>query len=141
MAGDDDPTPVGQRPSVQRARDAADQQAALEEISAHIAALQARYSPVDEVFRGAAAGGDPALRDLWRTSEEQRYLGAGLLVDILLDKGPLRVGLARSTAIDVLSLFMAPDVHARLVTRRGWSETTYREWLTRTLAAQLLDRP
>jgi AcrR family transcriptional regulator len=139
MAGDDDPTPVGQRPSMQRARDAADQESALQEIAGHIAALQARYSPVDEVFRGAAASGDAALRELWRTSEEQRYLGAGLLVDILLGKGPLRAGLDRSTAVDVLSLFMAPDVHARLVTRRGWSETTYREWLSRTLAAQLLD--
>ena len=139
MAGHDDSTPAPQRPSVQRAREAADQPATLVELAGHIAALQARYAPVDDVYREAAAGGDPVLRELWLASEEQRHIGAGFLVDILLSKGPLRAGLARSTAVDVLSLFMAPDVHFRLVTRLGWTQEAYREWLTRTLAAQLLD--
>lgn len=139
MAGDDDPAPVEQRPSVQRAREAPDPRAALAEIAAHVAALQARYAPVDEALRGAAANGEPELRELWRISEEQRHVGAGLLVDILLDKGPLRAGLDRATAVDVLSLFMAPDVHLRLVTQRGWSQADYRDWLERTLAAALLD--
>jgi AcrR family transcriptional regulator len=139
MAGDDDPTPVSERPSVQRAREAPDVRTALTEIAAHVAALQARYAPVDEVLRGAAAGGEKELRELWQASEEQRHTGAGMLVDILLGKGALRAGLERDTAVDVLALFMAPDVHHRLVTRRGWSPAVYRAWLERTLAAQLLD--
>jgi AcrR family transcriptional regulator len=139
MAGDDDPTPVSQRPSVQRAREAPDGRAALTEIAVHVAALQARYAPVDEVLRGAAAAGETELRDLWQISETQRHTGAGVLVDILLGKGPLRPGLDRSAAVDVLALFMAPDIHHRLVTRSNWSQAAYREWLERTLAAQLLD--
>jgi AcrR family transcriptional regulator len=139
MAGDDDPTPVHDRPSVQRAREAPDVRTALTEIAAHVAALQSRYSPVDEVLRGAAAGGEPELRELWQASEQQRHTGAGLLVDILLTKGPLRAGLERSRAVDAVSLFMAPDIHHRLVTQRGWTQETYREWLERTLATQLLD--
>jgi hypothetical protein len=74
-----------------------------------------------------------------RDGREQRYTGAGFLVDIPLAKGPLRRGLDRSTAVDVLSLFMAPEVHFRLVTGLGWPQQTYGDWLTRTLAAQLLD--
>jgi hypothetical protein len=99
---------------------------------------QSRYAPMDEVLRGAAASGEPELRELWRESEEQRNVGAGLLVDILLTKGALRHGLDRASAVDVLSVFMAPDVHHRLVTDRGWLQWRYLDWLERTLAAQLL---
>jgi AcrR family transcriptional regulator len=139
MAGDDDPTPVAERPSVGKIRQATGIRDAVREAAAHIAALQARYAPVDDVLRGAAAAGEPGLRELWRSAEDQRLTGAGFLVDALLAAGSLRAGLDRARAVDVLSFFMTPDVHQQLVTRRGWSAAEYGDWLDRTLATQLLD--
>lgn len=138
LAGDDEPAPVRDRPSAQRARAAADVRSALDEIAVHIAAVQERSAAVEEVLRGAAAAGEPELRELWAAAHEQRRTGAGLMVDLLIGKGPLRPGLDRDAAVDILSLFMAPDVHTWLVTRCGWSGDGYVSWLWASLAAQLL---
>jgi AcrR family transcriptional regulator len=138
MAGDDDPTPVAERPSVDRIRSADGIRQAVRETAAHIAALAARYGPVDDVLRGAAAAGDPALRALWHTAQEQRLCGAGFLLDAVLWHGALRPGLDRGRAADLLCLFMTPDVYQQLVVGRGWSPAEYQDWLDRTLADQLL---
>lgn len=141
LAGDDDPVPVRDRPSAQRARAAPDVAAALEEIAAHIAAVHRRSAAVEEVLRGAAATGEPELRELWAAAQEQRRTGAQLMVDLLVTKGRLRPGLDRAAAADVLALFMAPDAHTWLVDRCGWSPDAYATWLRATLAGQLLSPP
>lgn len=64
LAGDDGSTPVRDRPSAERARAAPDIGSALDAVAAHIAAVHERSAPVEEVLRGAAAGGEPELRDL-----------------------------------------------------------------------------
>jgi AcrR family transcriptional regulator len=138
LAGDEDPVPVRDRPSAQRARAATGIRATLDEIAVHIAAVHERSAPVDEVLRGAAATGEPELRDLWTAALEQRRTGAGLMVDLLASKGRLRPGLGRAAAVDILSLFMAPDTHTWLVTRCGWSTDDYAHWLRASLATQLL---
>lgn len=138
LAGDDDPTPVRDRPSAERARSAPDVRTALDAIAGHIAAVHHRSGPIEELLEGAAATGEAELRDLWETAQQQRRTGAGLMVDLLRSKGPLRPGLDRAAAVDVLSLFMAPGAHTWLVTRCGWSPEDYADWLRATLAAQFL---
>lgn len=139
MAGDDDPVPVAERPSLQAAFDAPTAAEALRLFAAHAAALQRRYAGVDEVLRGAAAAGDPVLRELWRTSEDQRRTAAAMVVARLADKGPLRRGLTPGRAADVLSTYLAPDLYARLVHALGWDHDAYEQWLAVTLVEQLLD--
>lgn len=140
MAGDDDQVPVAERPSVQKVAAAASAEEALSHAAAHIAALQARYARVDEVLRGAAAVGEVELAELWRTSEEQRRIGAGILVDLVQKKGPLQDGLDTGRAADILSVYMAPDVFARFVYTLGWAPEEYALWLAATLSSQLLGR-
>jgi AcrR family transcriptional regulator len=137
MAGDDDPVPVAQRPTVQHARDAQTAEAALRLIAAHISGLSGRYARIDEVLRGAAAG-EPELAELWETSERQRRVGAGILLGIIRGKGPLRPGLDPQRGEDILSNYMAPDVYLRLVYRLGWTAEDFQRWLEATLAWQLL---
>jgi hypothetical protein len=138
MAGDDDPAPVAQRPSVRQARDAPTAEQALRLVAAHIAGLSRRYARIDEVLRGAAATGEPELAGLWETSERQRRAGAGILLGIIRGKGPLRPGLSPQRGEDILSNYMASDVYLRLVDRLGWPDEDFQRWLEATLAWQLL---
>jgi AcrR family transcriptional regulator len=138
MAGDDDPVPVAQRPSVERARDAQTAEEALRLVVAHTVSLAGRYARIDEVLRGAAATGEPELAQLWEASEQQRRTGAGILLGIICGKGPLRPGLDPHRAEDILSIYMAPDLYLRLVHRLGWTAGDFQRWLEATLAWQLL---
>ena len=138
MAGGDDPAPVAERPSVERARDAQTAEEALRLVTAHIVGLFGRYALIDEVLRGAAATGEPELAGLWETSERQRRIGAGILLGIIRGKGPLRPGLDPHRGEDILSNYMASDVYLRLVHRLGWTAGDFQRWLEATLAWQLL---
>jgi AcrR family transcriptional regulator len=134
MAGDDEPVPVVQRPSVQNVIDSPDLARAIAAMTAHMTAVNRRYAGINEVLRGAADS-DPDLRALWSASEHQRLAGAAAFVDILAAKAPLSV--SRERAVDILWLLMAGDHYQRLVVGRGWSDETYRQWLSDTVASQL----
>ena len=134
FAGDDDPTPVARRPSVDKARAAPDLAAAVRALAEHMLGLCRRAAEVQEVLRGAASG-DPAMRELWATSEDQRLAGAGFFAEILA--GKLRPKVSRAKAADALWVIMAPDNYLRLVLVRGWSDRAYRAWLETNIMAQL----
>jgi hypothetical protein len=104
----------------------------------HLADLWRRYAPIREVMRGAASSGEPALRDLWELSEQQRLTAARAFVTALAAKGPLRENLDVDLATDVAWVHINLDIYLSLVNRRGWSETAYRHWLADTLTAALL---
>jgi hypothetical protein len=104
----------------------------------HLCELWRRYAPIREVMRGAAASGEPELRQLWELSEQQRLAGAGAFIETLAAKSQLRDGLDPGSATDIMWVHMSPDVYMDLVVRRGWSEPAYCRWLADTLAAALL---
>jgi AcrR family transcriptional regulator len=138
MAGDDEPIAVQERPLPQQIVAEPDQRRAVELLAQHIAALCGRYALIDNVLRGAASSGEPGLRELWDTSEAQRLTGARIWADTLSAKGRLRDGVSRDAAVDVLWLYMAPDVYYRLVHGRGWTPKRYEAWLAETLRRELL---
>jgi AcrR family transcriptional regulator len=138
MAGDDEPIAVQERPLPQQIVAEPDQRRAVELLAQHIAALCGRYALIDDVLRGAASSGEPGLRELWDTSEAQRLTGARIWADTLSAKGRLRDGVSRAAAVDVLWLYMAPDVYYRLVHGRGWTPKRYEAWLAETLRRELL---
>ena len=138
MAGDDTPAPVAQRPSVERAREAQTAGEALHLVAAHITSVAGRYARIDEVLHGAAAAGEPELAELWEAGEQQRLAGAGILLDIIRAKSPLRPGLDPRRAAGILSNYMASDVYLRLVHRLGWTPGDFQQWLQATLSWQLL---
>jgi hypothetical protein len=61
-----------------------------------------RYARIDEVLRGADHSGEPGLRELWQTSEEQRLTGARIWATSLLGKGRFRDGVDLDTATDLV---------------------------------------
>jgi AcrR family transcriptional regulator len=141
LAGDDLAVPVAERDPFQEVVAEPDPYRAVILMVDHLADLWGRYGPIRDVMRGAASSGEPALRDLWDLSEQQRLTAARAFVSALAAKGPLRDDLDVDTATDIAWVHISPDVYLSLVTRRGWAENTYRQWLADTLAAALLPRP
>jgi AcrR family transcriptional regulator len=133
IAGDDRPIPISERPMTERVRTAPDRQRAIDMLARHLTEVAARYAPVFELLRAAAASGEDEIKALWETEERQRLTGARLWIETLKAKPgrPLR-GNAQA-AIDALWLYMAPDHYTRLVTQRGWTMQRYRRWLTRLI--------
>ena len=78
------------------------------------------------------------LRTLWPTAERERRADAAVFIDALRRKGPLRAGLDRDSAIDIVWLFTGPEAFQRLVRARQWSLRRYDDWLTQTFLDQLL---
>ena len=56
---------------------------------------------------------------------QERLQAARLFVDNLLTKEPLKPGLDRDTAVDVMWTYMATEHFRRLVRDRGWSADRY----------------
>ena len=102
-----------------------------------MARVQERYADLHEVLQMAAAA-DGELAELWQASEDERRTGAGYVIDALLGKGPLKPGLDRDSAVDLLWVFNASGIFRRLVRRRGWTSRRYEQWLADTFCDQLL---
>jgi AcrR family transcriptional regulator len=140
LAGDEEPIEVPARPWVQAVLEEPDPWRTLHRYAHGHTQLAARYAQLEEVLH-AAAGADDELRDLWQTNEQERLQAARLFIDNLLGKSPLKPGLDREAAVDVLWTHMATDNFRRLVRDRGWSMDQYERWLAETLCAQLLAPP
>jgi len=138
LAGDDLPVAVADRAPYQAVVAEPDSYRAIALMAAHLAELWSRYAGIREVMRGAASSGEPALRDMWEASQQQRLTAARSFVAALAGKGPLRDGLDARTAADITWLHMDPENYRALTIERGWSQAAYQRWLADTLAAALL---
>jgi AcrR family transcriptional regulator len=134
IAGDDEPVAIRRRPRTERIRAEPDRQRATGLLAEHLTEVAARYAPVFDLLRAAAANGEHEIRALWETEEQQRLTGARLWVDTLRGKPgpPLRD--RPQSAVDAMWLYMAPDHYTRLVTQRRWTRQRYRRWLARLIA-------
>jgi len=103
----------------------------------NVARIHKRYADLHEVLQMAAAA-DDELAELWQALEDERRTGAGYIIDALLGKGPLKPGLDRDSAVDLLWVFNEPGIFRRLVRRRGWTSQRYKQWLADTFCDQLL---
>ena len=137
LAGDDEPVPVAQRPWYREALAEPDPRRALRLYARNATAIHRRAADVHEVLRAAAAS-DQDLHGLWRASEDERRGGATIVVDALLQKCPLKAGLDRAAAIDIVWILTASDIFWQLARTRRWSHARYESWLGDTLCEQLL---
>ena len=138
LAGDDLPVAVADRAPYQAAAAEPDPYRAIALMAAHLADLWSRYAGIREVIRGAASSGEPALRDMWDTSQRQRLTAARSFIAALEAKGPLRDGLDAEIAADIMWLHMDPENYRALTVQRGWPREAYQRWLADTLTAALL---
>jgi AcrR family transcriptional regulator len=138
LRGDDEAAAVAEREPWQRVLAEPDPYRAVELEVAHLSELWSRWAELKEVLRGAASGGEPALRELWATGEQQRMIAARRFITALAAKGRLRDGLSTGAAVDIAWVHTAPEHYDALVGGRGWSSSRYERWLADTLTYALL---
>ncbi|HTL86160.1 MAG TPA: TetR/AcrR family transcriptional regulator [Acidimicrobiia bacterium] len=122
VAGDDEPVALIDRPWFDEIRAEPDQRRALRMLDEAGLARVARAGPMEQVLAGAAAS-DPQLHDLHREQHEARRRDVAQFVDLVLERGDLRVD--RETAIDVVWAIGGADVWRALVVESGWSVERY----------------
>ena len=137
IAGDDQPVALAQRPWFTEALDEPDPRRSLRLHARNIVRLHQSGADLAEVLR-SGAGADQELRTLWQTAETERRIDAGIIIDALMSNGPLKPGLDRETATDILWILAGADNFQRLVRARRWSTRRYQQWLAQTLLDQLL---
>ena len=96
LAGDDLPVAIAERAPFQAVLAEPDPYQAIMLMVGHLTDLWGRYALIREVLRGAASSGEPALRELWDLSEQQRLTAAQTFIAALARKGPLRGGLGHT---------------------------------------------
>ena len=60
------------------------------------------------------------------------------MVDELMSRSPLRRGLDRERARDIMLAITIPQLSLFLIRSRGWSMDEWRNWAVQTLSDQLL---
>lgn len=137
VVGDDEPIPLPQRPWAQHVRQGSTQQERITRYAEMVTVVDGRYAPIYEAFRGAAST-DPEVRELWNDIRAERRVGAGNVVRMIGDLGPLREGMDPSTAADIVWVLIDPGLYHQLVLEQGWSPANFGRWLGETMQHQLL---
>jgi hypothetical protein len=99
--------------------------------------IKSRISPFVSAL-GPAFPSDPtslAARDRGR---DEFF---GFVVGRLEAIGALRDGMTRMRAMDIIRVVNTTEAYADLTTRRGWTVTDWKGWLTDLLSGQLIARP
>jgi AcrR family transcriptional regulator len=115
-----------------------DARRSLAKIIAGLEAISTRVAPMMPVFHAVAA--DPAGA-VHRRSEELRRAGMEDLVDELASKAPLRKGMTKRRAADLLFVLGGPESYRSFVVDAGWTPRQWTAWVTATLERDLFGRP
>lgn len=133
-----EPLPVTMRSHLRDLRAETDAAALLRAHARSSAALSHRTAGLAETLR-RAAGADPDLAGLWSDWQRQRRRGQAAVVDLLAQRTPpLRPGLSREEAADVLWALTDDALHDSLVGDRGWAAGRFAAWLGEAMCALLL---
>ncbi|MGK5681806.1 TetR/AcrR family transcriptional regulator [Actinoplanes sp. URMC 104] len=135
LAGDDEPIPIMQRPTVRAMHAATDPRTFLALYARLGRELYGRAAPLLPVVLDQ---GDPEVRAFVTTIETERATGNAAIAELLHDRFGLRPGVTVADAADILWTLTAPELVLRLVQHRGWSLGRYESWLADTMAHALL---
>lgn len=136
-AGENDPTPVIQRPWAQAMLSATSAQRVLALAVEHGTAIFERAASLWPAIL-AAAETDRYVEQYWSDVATKRRVGQARMVDRLAELGALRPDVDLQRATDVVVLLIGHQVFGELVRDAGWRVPEYKAWLFGTLVQQLL---
>jgi AcrR family transcriptional regulator len=136
VGGDDAPLAVLDRDWVADARREQDAGRQLRLIVEGASQIAARTVPLKEVMRDAAAT-EVAARELIRQDHERRYRTQAGLVDLLIERRPLRAGMDRSRAVDTFFALVNSATYELLVRQRRWTMTEWQSWVVDLIEREL----
>lgn len=138
LSGTDEPIPPLEREGVQQIRAEADPHRKLEMLARMVHLLLGRLAPIWQVVLEAAPT-DRELRSLV-VELKQRHVGSmRSVIEDLVAAGPLRQGISREIATDVLWAMNSPEFYSLLVAGRGWSSERFETWLADAWQRLFLD--
>ena len=136
LAGDEDPTPMSERPAF-RAIQAAEDLPAFAVAYAHwVALIYSRVGALLGVLIAHGSAGDPLLEEFVTRINGERRNGSANGIRPLAERGLVEEA-DLDTVIDAVWALTAPENWFRLVQQRGWSSERYEDWLARVLDAAL----
>ncbi len=103
---------------------------AVRHICRGVLSISRRVAPMIPAFHAVA--GDPA-GEVWERSQRLRHEGMVELVAVLTKKTPLRKGVSKDHAADVLYLLLGPDLYWTMVLGCGWTERQLADWTERVV--------
>jgi AcrR family transcriptional regulator len=140
IAGDDDSVAVLDREWTDTALQAPTAEEFLSIVAGIIGPAQQRSAGlVLAVFEGAST--DAELAQLATEMITQRASTADWLVDVLVQKAPLREGLSRQEAVDTMWILMDPAIFDRLTRHRKWTQRQYERWFAQSAGRLLIANP
>jgi AcrR family transcriptional regulator len=137
IAGDDEPVPMLSRAWADDAQSRDDVAEFLSAVAEVLREAQVRSAGI-MLAAYEAATADPDIHVLVADRELQRERTAGWIVDGVLGRASLRVGLDRAAAIETVWMLMDPVVFSRLTRHRGWSPDRYATWFADSVAQLLI---
>lgn len=136
LGGDDQPTPVIDRPWYRQLLRADDPETLVRTVARQSRQTKDRAGDVMRVVRNAAPT-DPAIADLWHLIEAEFRTVLHGFAQRLEALGALPPGIDVTVATDILWTLNHPDAWHLLVHRCGWTADRYEQWIGDTLLAQL----
>jgi AcrR family transcriptional regulator len=137
LAGDDDPTPMSQRPGFGAVVEAPDAAAYARAYAAWCRRIWDRVGPLLGVILVHGPGGDAVLEEFVTTIDRERRTGNAHSLKGLRERGELPADRSVEEFIDVVWTLTSPEVYDRLVRRCGWQPASYEAWLSVHLEAAL----
>jgi AcrR family transcriptional regulator len=140
IAGDDEPSPVAERPAMQVIRDEPEVRRKIAMYVRGLAQRQARSAKVQILIRDGRHV-DDSLAPIWAKLSEEGLIGMTMLGRHLLDTGQLRDGIDLDEVRDVLWNYLAIDTYERLVLSQGWPLERYSHWLAHAITSAICPQP
>jgi AcrR family transcriptional regulator len=137
LAGVDDQLPVADRPWYRSIFEIANPVDKLRHLADATVMIRKRITPLSQVIEAAAAIDDEIAR-LQSKMADEYYENQRRIVSHLSENGHLRDTLTVDEAADILWTINSGRVYTMLVHDRGWTPEHFAQWLTATLARELL---
>lgn len=134
LAGDDEPVSMADRPQTREILGTADPVAKLRLYAAYVRGIHERVAALFALLTQAG----PDVGEILATGERERLTAVTSFVTHLDETGALGAGAASAHLADAVWALAGPQLFTQLTAGRGWSATTYEEWLADTLTATLL---
>ena len=130
ITGDDDPTPVTERPAARSVAAEPDARRRAERDAALSRSITERIAPIVRVAAEAAAS-DPELAAMMDTIKAARRQEMTASADLLA--GPQGLSVEPEEAAATLYVLYSPQVADMLIGDYGWSPEHYEKWLARMI--------
>jgi AcrR family transcriptional regulator len=138
IGGDDEDVALLERSGPQAMRASTDQREQVRLFADGMTAQLHRLRPLNDMLRSAAAV-EPEIAALRADlHDRQRRSGMTTVAGWLRANGPLRDDMSEQRAAAVIWTLAGPEVHRMFTVDWGWTREEYRDWLDRTLVAELL---